>query len=111
MNYRLRQERNNFLLLLGAAYVSLMCALPIVTAGLSTMQYARAQAPAPQLTFEQLDRDRDGYVNRYEAESLPALQAVFNDADRRSDGRLDKVEFARGLAMITDRRITERNRP
>jgi hypothetical protein len=39
-------------------------------------------------------------VNRYEAAAYPELDAVFNEADRRPDGRLDKVEFARGLALI-----------
>jgi Ca2+-binding EF-hand superfamily protein len=54
-------------------------------------------------TFERLDRNHDGYVDRAEALALPELDVVFNEADRRSDGRLDKVEFARALGMITDR--------
>lgn len=104
MNSRLRQERTNFLLFLAAAYVSLMCALPIVTAGLSLQkQRAPAAAVPQQPTFERLDRNRDGYVDRAEALALPELDLVFNDADRRSDGRLDKVEFARALGLITDR--------
>ena len=104
MNSRLRQERTNFLLFLGAAYVSLMCALPIVTTGLA-LQHPRAQVALAQQqpTFEQLDLNRDGYVDRAEALVLPMLDAVFNDADRRPDGRLDKVEFAKALGMITDR--------
>jgi hypothetical protein len=103
MNARLRHERTNFLLLLGAAYMSLMCALPIVTAALSLQRARLAQAPLPQPTFERLDRNHDGYVDRGEALALAELDAVFNEADRRSDGRLDKVEFARALGMITDR--------
>ena len=108
MNSRLRHERINFLLYLGVVYMALMCALPIVTASLS-MQRARMgslplQAQAPQApTFERLDRNRDGYVDRAEALALPELDRVFNEADHRSDGRLDKVEFARALALITDR--------
>jgi hypothetical protein len=111
MNSRLRQERTHFVLFLGAAYLSLMCALPIITASLSTMQYARAQSPTAQPNFEQLDRNRDGYVDRAEALALAGLDNVFNEADRRPDGRLDKVEFARALAMITDQRITAQARP
>lgn len=104
MNPRLRQERTNFLLFLGAAYMSLMCALPIITASLA-VQYPRS-APAlaaQQPTFEQFDRNRDGYVDRAEALALDELDRVFNEADRRSDGRLDKVEFAKALGLISDR--------
>lgn len=104
MNSRLRQERTNFLLLIGATYMALMCALPVVTAALSMQRARMAQAPlALPPTFERLDRNRDGYVDRAEALALPELDRVFNEADRRSDGRLDKVEFARALGMITDR--------
>src|SRR5947207_15856865 len=104
MNSRLRQERTHFLLFLGAAYLSLMCALPIVMASLAMHYPRQASALAEQQpTFEQLDRNSDGYVDRGEALALPALDLVFNDADRRSDGRLDKVEFARALGMLTDR--------
>lgn len=110
MNSRLRQERVNFLLFLGAAYAALMCALPMVTAGLAN---ARAVPPSParatfaQLTFEHVDRNRDGYVNRREAAGVPGLDAVFDHADRQPDGRLDKVEFARALGMIPERVLAE----
>ena len=102
MNARLRQERTNFLLFLGAAYMSLMCALPIVTTRLA-LQYPRAAPAMTQPTFEQYDRNRDGYVDRAEALAMPELDRVFNEADRRSDGRLDKVEFARALGLISER--------
>jgi hypothetical protein len=104
MNSRLRHERINFLLYLGVVYIALMCALPIVTATLSMQRASRAQVALPQApTFERLDRNHDGYVDRAEALALPELDRLFNEADRRSDGRLDKVEFARALALITDR--------
>lgn len=103
MNRRLRQDRNAFLLFLGTAYMALMCALPIVATTLPKLNYAKA-APSTQPTFAQLDRNADGFVNRYEAAAYPQLDAVFNEADRRPDGRLDKVEFARGLALITGSR-------
>jgi hypothetical protein len=100
MNQRLRQERNVFLLFLAAVFVSLMSALPIVTATLPNVRYAQRTAAVSVVTFEQLDRNRDGYVDRAEALALPGLDRVFNEADRRPDGRLDKVEYAKALALI-----------
>ena len=104
MNHRLRQERTVFLLYLGAVFVSLMSALPIVTASLSTQRYTVAQPTAPrELTFEELDRNRDGYVDRSEAAAQPGLEAVFDRADRHPDGRLDKVEYGKALSLIGPR--------
>ena len=100
MNARLRQQRSTFLLFMGAVYVSLMAALPLVTARLSIAHYAMSAPNGGQPTFEQLDRNRDGYVDRREAARLPGLAAVFDAADRRADGRLDKVEYAKALALI-----------
>ena len=101
MNRRLRQDRNAFLLFLGTVYMALMCALPIVASTLPKLNALKAPVSAHP-TFDQLDRNADGFVNRYEAAAYPELDIVFNDADRRPDGRLDKVEFARALALITD---------
>jgi hypothetical protein len=89
-----------FLLFLAAVFVSLMSALPIVTATLPKVRYAHAEQRSTLVTFEQLDRNHDGYVDRGEALALPGLDAVFNQADRRPDGRLDKVEYAKALALI-----------
>src|SRR5512138_110165 len=104
MNHRLRQERTVFLLFLGALFVSLMSALPILTVTLPKARHAQAQpsASAP-VTFEQLDRNHDGFVDRTEAAALPGLERVFNRADRRPDGRLDKVEYAQALALMDSR--------
>jgi len=104
MNPRLRQQRSTFLLFMGAVYVSLMAALPLATAQLSIARYAMSEPSAGQPTFEQLDRNRDGYVDRREAAALPGLEAVFDAADRRARGKLDKVEYAKALAMLDERK-------
>ena len=100
MSPRLREQRSTFLLFMGAVYVSLMAALPLATAQLAL---ARSAMSAP-LTFEQLDRNHDGYVDRRDAAALPGLDAVFGNADRRARGKLDKVEYAKALAMIDERK-------
>ena len=104
MNQRLRQERTVFLLFLGAVFISLMSALPIVTASLQTARYAQVEQKPSVVTFEQLDRNRDGYVDRREAAALPGLRAVFDAADRHLRGRLDKVDYAKALAMLDERK-------
>ena len=103
MNARLRQQRHHFLLFLGAVYVSLMVALPLATARLSLAGVAAGEAGGAQPTFEQLDRNRDGYVDRTEAEAQPGLSEVFDRADRHPDGRLDKVEYGKALSLIGPR--------
>ena len=104
MSPRLRQQRSTFLLFVASVYVSLIAALPIATAQLSLARYAMSAPSAAQPTFEQLDRNRDGYVDRREAAALPGLEAVFDAADRRARGKLDKVEYAKALAMIDERK-------
>lgn len=103
MNARLRQQRSSFLLFMGAVYVSLMAALPVVTMQHAAARYASAPNGA-QPTFEQLDLNHDGYVDRHEAAALPGLATVFVAADRHLRGRLDKVDYARALAMIDERK-------
>ena len=109
MNQQLRQQRNVFLLFLGACFVALMAALPIVTA--QTQKSLKQQAPAPSAaagstaasdnpTFEQVDRNKDGFVDKSEAGIVPGLSANFERADRSKDGKLDPAEFAKGLEIL-----------
>ncbi len=107
----LRQERNVFLLFLGASFVALMAGLPLVTA---TTAGALAQGgkqsrvlpaqPSEHPSFEQADRNKDGFVDKSEAGVVPGLSANFERADRNKDGKLDKAEFAKGLEILQARR-------
>ena len=86
------------------ASLLLMVALPLATARLSLAGFATGEASGGQPTFEQHDRNRDGYVDRREAAALPGLRAVFDAADRHLRGRLDKVDYAKALAIIDERK-------
>ena len=114
MNPKLRQQRSVFLLFLGACFVALMAALPIVTAQTqqkkaqaerqSAAAGATAPAPGDNPSFEQADRNKDGLVDKSEAGVVPGLSANFERADRNRDGRLDPEEFAKALEILQVRR-------
>jgi len=48
-----------------------------------------------QQKFSQLDVNRDGYINKDEAQMDPTLLAKFSKLDRNQDKRVDEGEFAR----------------
>jgi hypothetical protein len=113
--HHLRQQRNVFLLFLGACFVALMCALPIVTA--QTQQQVQNKQVAGQSAaggstasssefpgFEKADRNKDGFVDKSESGVVPGLSANFERADRNRDGKLDAGEFAKGLQILQVRR-------
>ena len=122
--HHLRQQRNVFLLFLGACFVALMCALPIVTAqtqqqtqknGQMNAQHARQSAAGGSTAsstayasehpgFEKADRNKDGFVDKSEAGVVPGLSANFERADRNRDGKLDPEEFEKGLQILQVRR-------
>ena len=112
MNPRLRQQRSVFLLFLGACFVALIAALPIVTAQVhkkdaqSPSAAAGATAPAPEHAgdFDKADRNKDGFLDKSESGIVPGLSANFERADRNRDGKLDREEFARGLQILQVRR-------
>jgi len=110
-----RPQRNVFLLFLGTIFVALMSALPLVVAqntqpaeekAPSAAQGATArQSPNPdEPTFEQADRNGDGFLDKSEAGRIPGLSANFERADRNRDGKLDKAEFDKGLQILQVRR-------
>jgi len=126
MRQNLRRERTVFLLFLGASFVALMAALPIVTAQQTQttpqatpkseeVQQPPAAAgssapasPAPSASespgFEQADRNKDGFVDKSESGVVPGLSANFERADRSRDGKLDREEFVKGLQILQVRR-------
>lgn len=112
MRHNLRPQRNVFLLFLGASFVALMAALPIVTAQTQPPERKPPQtkpliAQQPQVDhpgFEQADRNKDGHLDKSEAGVVPGLSANFERADRNKDGKLDRAEFDRGLQILQVRR-------
>ena len=83
---RIRNERNALFALLGFSLAALLLPLPYMTVTAS---------PKATPVFELVDRNRDGYIDRREADVVPGLLADFDKMDRNADGRLDRVEFAR----------------
>jgi hypothetical protein len=79
----LRRDRAVFLLVITALLVAVLGALPFAT--------VRAAAGFAEPTFERLDRNRDGFVDRAEGARVGSFGAL----DANADGRLDRVEFAR----------------
>jgi hypothetical protein len=110
MNPKLRPRRSAFLLFLGACFVALMSALPLVTAQVqkdaankeAPSAAAGASTDAPD--FERADRNKDGFVDKSEAGVVPGLSANFERADRNKDGKLDREEYAQGLRILQVRR-------
>ena len=107
MRQHLRPQRNVFLLFLGATFVALMTALPLVTAQTQQPQEEKPAQQPQQLDhpgFEQADRNKDGFVDKSEAGVVPGLSANFERADRNRDGKLDRAEFDKGLQILQVRR-------
>ena len=65
---------------------------------------ATAPTPGDHPTFEQVDRNKDGLIDKSEAGVVPGLSANFERADRSRDGKLDPQEFAKGLEILQVRR-------
>lgn len=112
MKQTLRPQRNVFLLFLGGIFVALMTALPLVVAQNSpapeekkpAAQTAQPQYPPDHPSFEQADRNKDGFLDKSEAGVIPGLSANFERADRNRDGKLDQAEFQKGLQILQVRR-------
>ena len=99
MTYRPRQDRNVFVLFVFVAFSVLLAPLPHLT------KHALAQRVAPyHASFEHLDRNGDGFIDRVEARGVPGLPAAFRMADANDDGGLDRGEYARALELTDAQR-------
>ena len=47
----------------------------------------------PSLSMTQLDKNKDGAIDKQEAKGSPSLSAVFDKADTNKDGKLDAGEL------------------
>ena len=86
-------------MLLGLCVVLLLAGIPLAQQ-MAQRQDAAAGGTAPARTFEQLDRNGDGWLERGEALKQPGLAMVFERADANGDARLTKVEYAQALAFL-----------
>jgi hypothetical protein len=106
MSSIVRERRRAFLLFLGACFVALMTALPIVTAqaqrevAKKETSSAAAGPSADSPDFDRTDRNRDGIVDKSEAGGVPGLSANFERADRNKDGRLDRGSTPRAPRIL-----------
>ncbi len=63
--------------------------------GTRTAQAADAQSDgqSPNERFDELDRNRDGYLSRDEANGAPELDTRFSELDANNDGKLSRAEY------------------
>lgn len=59
---------------------------------------------APQPSFEQADRNKDGMIDKSEAAVVPGLSANFEKMDTNKDGKLDRSEFERALVALEQKK-------
>ena len=111
---------------LGACFVALMAALPIVIAQTQVpakkepeakTQSAASGASVAASDFERADRNRDGFVDKSEAAVVLGLSANFERADRSRDGQARTPRSSRrtrdpaGALLDVARTAPGENRP
>jgi EF hand len=89
---KIRNQRNAFFAFLGFSLAALLLPLPYMKVTASPAASAGSSAVP---VFDLVDRNRDGYIDRKEAQAVPGLSERFDNMDRNHDGRLDRLEFAR----------------
>jgi len=69
-----------------------MKAIPFVIVTLFSVASVWAAEPPP-LTFEELDKNNDGYISQKEATARKDMSDKGKSADKNADGRLDSAEY------------------
>ena len=54
---------------------------------------AGTDATKAPMTFDQLDKNHDGYIDKSEAAAVPGLSGVFDKYDKSKTGKLDRAGF------------------
>ncbi len=78
--------------------IALTIAIAALTSSMAVVAADEAKQPDSGAAFKQLDADKDGFVNKAEAERMKGLVAVFDTADENKDGKLDVAEFSKATA-------------
>jgi hypothetical protein len=94
---RQHQGRALFLTYICGSYAAVLMAAPLL-GSLGSASAGASRRPLP--TFEQADRNRDGYVSRFESRAVRGLSESFERSDSNGDGKIDKVEYAKALAVL-----------
>jgi len=104
MNFRLRQERNAFVLLVLIAFPMLLLTAPLpYLSALTTNDHSGFRSERTGLdhaamvaqTFARADRNGDGFIDADEAAAVPGLLPIFAVLDINGDGKIDRGELAR----------------
>ena len=91
--------RFKLLIALAAGVTYAGAALPAATraedrpAGQTAYAAARSVAQSVDARFEQLDRNRDGFLSRDEANDARELETRFSELDVDNDGKLSRDEY------------------
>lgn len=65
----------------------------------ATTESNMAAQPGASFSLTQLDKNRDGTVDKQEAKAAPSLEAVFDKADANKDGKLNAAELHAASSM------------
>ena len=91
-------KMSGLIAIVAAAAMPLAFAQTTPTTDDGAMQSAPPQATAPtaepkQVTWADLDTDKDGSLSKAEVATVPALSQVFDAADADADGKLTADEY------------------